>query len=135
MARRRQGRQTWCRLEPEALRRATDYLEGPAREGRSPGGGPLMPGRSDSRLTEKRTVKAPRERVFRAWTDPGELARWKRFATVASRDKHRRSWQGRLVQLSQAVAAQPAADEDLPASQRQRLETASQCPTPSTSSR
>ena len=93
-----------------------------------------MPGRSDSRLTEKRTVKAPSERVFRAWTDPGELARWKRFATVASRNEHRQGWQGRLVQLSQAVAAQPAADGDLPAGRRQRLEAASRCSTPSTSS-
>ena len=27
VSRRRQGRQTWCRLEPEALRRATDWLD------------------------------------------------------------------------------------------------------------
>jgi len=27
-------------------------------------------------LTLKRTFAAPRERVFRAWTDPKELARW-----------------------------------------------------------
>jgi uncharacterized protein YndB with AHSA1/START domain len=27
-------------------------------------------------LTLKRTFAAPRERVFRAWTDPNELARW-----------------------------------------------------------
>jgi len=27
-------------------------------------------------LQMKRTFQAPRERVFRAWTDPEELARW-----------------------------------------------------------
>jgi len=146
-----------------------------------------MPSRADSRLTVKRTVKAPREQVFRAWTDPSELARWfhpdpsfttpvaevdlraggsyrfamqpptgdayvvrgvyrevqppdrlvftwrwdgtgdddpetlvtvelrersggtevvlthERFTSVASRDEHRKGWQGCLAQLSQAV--------------------------------
>ena len=35
-----------------------------------------MPSPDDFRLTVTRTIKAPRDRVFRAWTDPGELARW-----------------------------------------------------------
>ncbi len=38
-----------------------------------------MEGSSTETLTIKRTFPAPKERVFRAWTDPAELGRWWRL--------------------------------------------------------
>lgn len=77
-------------------------------------------------LRTERTFAAPRDRVYRAWTDAGELARWfapgddyvtevlelglvhfilthELFPTQQMRDEHSRGWSGCLDRLTRAI--------------------------------